>query len=141
MSRMSIASIRSPALKPEEQLHNGDRMLREEFHRLYEKTPDEFNAKLQDYRRYGVLEYLVVNLADRRLHWLDLRTGTELTPDADGVVRVRCFPGLWIHVEALLAKDYNRLMTTLQQGLATPEHAAFVRRLEDARKARAQATL
>ena len=46
--------------------------------------------------------------------------------------------GLWIHVEALLAKDVSRLVTTLQQGLATPEHAAFVGRLEDARKAREQ---
>jgi len=92
----------------------------------------DLNAKRDDYARYGVLEYLVVNLADRRLHWLDLRTGQELPPDPDGVVRVRCFPGLWIHAEALLAKDYDRLMATLQQGLATPEHANFVRRLADA---------
>lgn len=230
---MSIASVHGPALKPEEQLHSGDRMSREEFHRLYEKTPDGFkaelvggivyvasplkrrhgtnhlnvkglffvyqcatpgveggdnttillgdegepqpdlflrvlpeyggqsrttaddyvegapelvaevahssrsidlNAKREDYARYGVLEYLVVNLADRRLHWLDLRTGQDLPPGPDGVVRVRCFPGLWVHAEALLAKDYGRLMATLQQGLATPEHAEFVRRLASARK-------
>lgn len=237
MIQMSTASIHRPSLKAEEQLHNGDHMSREEFHRLYEKTPEGFkaeliggivyvasplrlrhgtnhpflsavflayhgstpgvelgdnttillgeegepqpdlflrilpeyggqsrtseddyvdgppelvaeishssrsidlNAKLRDYRRYGVLEYLVVNLADRRLHWFDLRTGGALTPDADGIARVRCFPGLWIHAEALLAKDYTRLMTTLQQGLATPEHAAFVQRLEDARRAGGQ---
>jgi Uma2 family endonuclease len=94
----------------------------------------DLNAKRDDYARYGVLEYLVVNLADRRLHWLDLRSGQELSPDADGVVRVRCFPGLWIHAEALLAKDYAQLMATLQQGLATPEHSEFVRRLEAARQ-------
>jgi Uma2 family endonuclease len=230
---MSAASIiDGTALGPEEQLHNGDRMSRQEFHRLYEKTPDGFkaeliggivyvasplklrhgtnhpmltavlvgyqgstpgvevgdnttvllgdegepqpdlflrvlpeyggqsttspddyvqgppelvaevahssrsidlNAKRDDYARYGVLEYLVVNLAARRLHWLDLQTGQELPPAADGIVRVRRFPGLWIHVEALLTKDYARLMATLQQGLATPEHAAFVQRLGDAR--------
>ena len=43
---MSIASIRGPALQPEEQLHNGDRMSRAEFHRLYEKTPEGFKAEL-----------------------------------------------------------------------------------------------
>ena len=94
----------------------------------------DLNAKRDDYARNGVLECLVVNLADRRLHWLDLRTGRELPPDPDGVVRVRCFPGLWVHAEALLAKDYGRLIATLQQGLSTPEHADFVRRLANARQ-------
>lgn len=88
---------------------------------------------------YGVLEYLVVNLVGRRLHWLDLRSGQELSVDTDGVVRVRCFPRLWIHAEALLAKDYGRLMATSQQGLATPEHADFVRRLAEARQTKTQA--
>ena len=96
----------------------------------------DLNAKREDYARYGVLEYLVHNLADRRLHWLDLRTGQELAPDADGVIRVRSFPGLWVHAEALLAQDQGRLMATLQQGLATPGHAEFVRRLAEARAAR-----
>jgi hypothetical protein len=52
-----------------------------------------------------------------------------LHPDRDGVYRVRVFPGLWIHGAALLAKDYERLMATLQQGLATPEHAEFIARV------------
>src|SRR5947209_4752277 len=43
---MSTASIRSPALKPDEQFHNGDRMSREEFHRIYEKMPPGFKAEL-----------------------------------------------------------------------------------------------
>jgi hypothetical protein len=68
------------------------------------------------------------------LRWFDLRADQELQPDADGVFRLRTFPGLWIHGEALLAKD-RRLMATLEQGLATPEHAAFVNRLAAARAA------
>jgi Uma2 family endonuclease len=96
----------------------------------------DLNAKRDDYARYGVLEYLVLNLAAHRLHWLDLQSAQELSPDPDGVVRLRCFPGLWIHAEALLAKDFDRLIATLQQGLASPEHAEFVRRLANTRQTR-----
>lgn len=46
---------------------------------------------------------------------------------------MKVFPGLWVHGEALLAKDYGRLMATLQQGLATPQHAEFVARLAAAK--------
>jgi hypothetical protein len=92
----------------------------------------DLHAKREDYARYGVLEYLVLCLRERQLRWFDLRAQQELQPDADGVYRLRTFPGLWIHGAALLAKDYQRLMATLQQGLATEEHAVFVRRLEAA---------
>lgn len=93
----------------------------------------DLHGKLDDYSRYGVLEYLVVCLREQQLRWFDLRTKKELQPDADGVYRIRTFPGLWIHGAALLAKDHQGLMATLQQGLATEEHAAFVRRLAAAR--------
>ena len=89
----------------------------------------DLHAKKDDYARYGVLEYLVLCLRERRLHWFDLRANKELSPDADGVLRIRCFPGLWIHAAAQLARDARRMMATLEQGLATPEHAAFVRQL------------
>lgn len=89
----------------------------------------DLHAKRRDYARYGVLEYLVLCLGEEELRWFDLRTDKELQPDSDGVYRVRTFPGLWIHREALLAKDYKRTIAVLEQGLATPEHAAFVARL------------
>ena len=89
----------------------------------------DLHAKRDDYTRYGVREYLVVCLRERRLRWFDLRANQELLPDADGVFRIHAFPGLWVHGEGLLAKDYRRVMATLEQGLATAEHAAFVRRL------------
>jgi Uma2 family endonuclease len=88
----------------------------------------DLHAKRDDYARYGVREYLVLCLRERQLRWFDLRADRELAADADGIIRVRCFPGLWIDVEALLNKD-PRLMIVLQQGLATPEHADFVRAL------------
>jgi Uma2 family endonuclease len=100
----------------------------------YSSRAIDLHDKRQEYARFGVLEYLVLNLRDRRLHWFDLRAGTELTPDADGVYRIRTFPGLWIHGEALLARDSQRMLATLNQGLATPEHAAFVQRLANSRR-------
>ncbi len=96
----------------------------------------DLHAKRHDYTRYGVLEYLVLCLRERQLRRFDLRADQELTPDADGVFRVRAFPGLWVHGAALLARDHSRLMATLDQGLATPEHAEFVNRLAAARAAR-----
>jgi Uma2 family endonuclease len=95
----------------------------------------DLHAKRRDYARYGVLEYLVLTLDDGRLRWFDLPNDRELPLDPDGVCRVRTFPGLWVQAEALLAKDYARLMATLQLGLASPEHAAFVERLERDRRA------
>ena len=89
----------------------------------------DLHAKRDDYTRYGVREYLVLCLRERRLRWFDLAAGRELDADADGVYRIRVFPGLWIDGEALLARDYRRLTATLGHGLATPEHAAFVARL------------
>jgi Uma2 family endonuclease len=89
----------------------------------------DLHAKKQDYARYGGLEYLVACLREQQLRWFDLRTDRELPIDADGVCRARTFPGLWIHAEALFAKDYGRALATLEQGLATPDHEAFVKKL------------
>jgi Uma2 family endonuclease len=98
----------------------------------------DLNQKRDDYALYGVLEYLVLCVRERRLRWFDLRSDQELMADSDGIFRIRTFPGLWIHAAALLAKDGALLLATLEQGLATPEHAAFVRRLSGAHAARAR---
>ncbi len=93
----------------------------------------DLHGKRDDYARYGVCEYLVLCVRERQLRWFDLRTQQELQPDDDGVLRLFTFPGLWIHGEARLAKDSRRMLDTLQQGLATAEHADFVKRLALAR--------
>jgi Uma2 family endonuclease len=89
----------------------------------------DLHAKKKDYIRYGVREYLVHCVAERQLRWFDLANSTESQPDAAGVLRIKTFPGLWIDGVALLARDYQKLMQTLEEGLAAPEHAAFVREL------------
>jgi hypothetical protein len=53
--------------------------------------------------------------------------------DADGIFRSRVFPGLWLHANALLQRDGVTVIEVLRQGLATPEHAAFVRQLQERR--------
>jgi Uma2 family endonuclease len=98
----------------------------------------DLHGKKRDYRQCGVLEYLVLSLHENKLRWFDLPADQELHPDADDVYRIRTFPGLWIQGEALLANDCQRLIATLQQGLATPEHTAFVQKLAAAKQAKAK---
>jgi Uma2 family endonuclease len=99
----------------------------------YSSRSIDLHAKRQDYKRYGVREYLVLSVREGRVRWFDLPADRELEPDTDGVIRVHSFPGLWIDVAALLKKD-RKLLTVLEQGLATPEHAAFVASLAAAHK-------
>lgn len=93
----------------------------------------DLGGKRRDYTQYGVLEYLVLSLADRRVYWFDLRQNRELQPDPDGILKLRTFPGLWIDRDGLLALDLGRLMTTLEKGLLSEEHAKFVASLAQAR--------
>lgn len=68
-------------------------------------------------------------LREQQWRWFDLRADQELRADDGGVYRIRSFPGLWIHGEALMDGDYERLMKIVQEGLGTREHAAFVEQL------------
>jgi Uma2 family endonuclease len=90
--------------------------------------------KREDYARNGVKEYLVWSIGDERIHWFDLAAGDEIPMDADRVLRIRSFPGLWIDQEALFTRNLSQMMGTLQQGIASPGHAAFVERLSRSRK-------
>jgi hypothetical protein len=76
----------------------------------------------------GVKEYLVVALRQNRVFWFVSRQGKfeELTQGPDGILRSEAFPGLWFGPAALLRLDRARLLEVLRQGLATPEHAAWV---------------
>ena len=94
----------------------------------------DLHAKRRDYTQNGVLEYLVVCPREQQVRWFDLRGDQELSADADGILRIRTFPGLWVDAKALLARDHAKLMATLLLGVATPEHAEFVARLAAARK-------
>lgn len=94
----------------------------------------DLHAKKGDYQRAGVIEYLVVWLEKRELHWFNLKTGRRLSSEKKGVYRSQIFPGLWIDAAALFARNPRRLVNTLKKGLANAEHAKFVRRLKSARR-------
>jgi hypothetical protein len=70
--------------------------------------------------------------APQQIYWFALRRGKykQMKPDADGVYRSKVFPGLWLDPEALLAGDRKRLLAVLREGLASPEHGAFVEKLK-----------
>lgn len=98
----------------------------------------DLHDKRRAYARNGVPEYLVVQTYEKRVDWFILREGVyePLEPDHPrGILRSEIFPGLWLQPAALWAGDLAALLAVLQEGLASPEHAAFVEQL----KARLQA--
>ncbi len=90
----------------------------------------DMHLKREDYEKAGVAEYLVVCLEERELHWFNFRTGSEIRATRDGVWRSQVFPGFWIDGAALLDCASKKLNATLQHGIASPAHVAFVRKLE-----------
>ena len=94
----------------------------------------DLHDKLRAYRRNGVQEYLVWRVLERELDWFVLSDDEyrPLSPGAAGVLESRVFPGLRLAVGALLQGDLAGVLSELQNGLRTPEHAAFVERLRSA---------
>jgi hypothetical protein len=94
----------------------------------------DLGPKLADYERAGVPEYVVLGVDPPAIRWHVLRDGklVEIAPDADGLYRSAVFPGLWLDPLAMLRRDRRSLRATVDRGVATPEHAAFVDRLAKA---------
>jgi Uma2 family endonuclease len=94
----------------------------------------DLGSKKRDYERAGVLEYLVLAFAPNEVFWFVLRGNVfaPLPPGPDGIFRSQVFPGLWLDPAAFFAEDLDRLIAVLDEGLATPEHAAFVAKLTEA---------
>ena len=94
----------------------------------------DLNDKLDAYREAGVGEYLVWRVEDREVDWFSLRDGVyeRLPTGDDGVRRSGAFPGLWLDTAALLGGDLARVLAVVQEGAASPEHAAFCDRLAGA---------
>lgn len=90
----------------------------------------DLHLKKERYAAAGVLEYIVLCLRPKRLHWFDLPGRQMLKPDTDGIFRSVIFPGLWIHGDGLLKFDDEVTHAALQGGLQSPEHEKFVSRLK-----------
>ena len=98
----------------------------------------DLGQKRSDYEQAGVLEYLVLCVVEQQLRWFHFPSGRELKPNRQGIWKSQVFPGLWIDGRALLACDSNRLLEVVQQGLASPGHVRFVKRLQAAHRRRSQ---
>jgi Uma2 family endonuclease len=93
----------------------------------------DLHTKLQVYRRNGVREYLVWRVLDQEIDWFVLQAGQyqRLPGDTSGVYRSSVFPGLWLDTAALLRGDLATVLALVQQGVKSPEHAAFVADLQE----------
>ena len=93
----------------------------------------DLHEKLRVYRRNGVREYLVLLAHEQETRWFQLVEGEyqQLTPGEDSLLRSQVFPGLHFHPELFWADNLAGLHQVLQAGLATPEHEAFVARLQE----------
>jgi Uma2 family endonuclease len=92
----------------------------------------DLHAKLRAYQRSGIEEYVAVQMYERRIDWFRLQEGVyqPLPSDAAGILCSAVFPGLCLNTAAFWAGDMAQVLTTLQDQLVTPVHAAFVASLQ-----------
>jgi Uma2 family endonuclease len=91
----------------------------------------DLRQKLDLYQQAGVQEYLTVLVEKEEVRWHRLVDGAyQVMPaDEDGLLRSKVFPGLWLYPATLFGGLIGDVLVALNQGLASPEHAAFVERL------------
>ncbi len=95
----------------------------------------DLHDKLRAYQRHKVPEYIVWLVAERAIKWFLLEDDQylELRPDARGTLRSRVFPGLILAVQPALDLEGAAVLTALEKGLASTEHAAFINQLKHAK--------
>ncbi|MFQ3649361.1 MAG: Uma2 family endonuclease [Gemmataceae bacterium] len=103
-------------------------------------TSIDRSAELEAYRRNGGQEYLLWLEQEKQIEWYVRRDEQGesfelLAADSQGIVRSPTFSGLWLDVPALLAENLPQVLRTLQLGLASSQHAAFVARLKSSSSA------
>jgi Uma2 family endonuclease len=93
----------------------------------------DLHDKLPVYRRTGVREYVVWQIDDQQLDWFVLEDGRYVTLAANeqGVAESHFFPGLRLHIAALMAGDLATVLIELQAGLATNAHVAFKKKMQE----------
>ena len=101
----------------------------------------DLRSKLALYQRAGVREYLTLVLEPCEVVWRTLVGGryVPLKAGADGVLKSRVFPGLWLDQAAAIGADGPLVEAVLRKGLASRAHAAFVRALQARKKCRVRA--
>jgi len=93
----------------------------------------DLGVKYDQYEQFGVQEYVVWRTQIQEIDWFRRnRAGrfVPIEPRKDGVLCSQVFPGLWIDPVALIARHISRVKEAILLGLASPEHAAFVAKLQ-----------
>jgi Uma2 family endonuclease len=92
----------------------------------------DLHTKLRAYRRNQVQEYIVWRVEEEAVDWFVLRHGdyARLSLTSSGIHQSEVFPGLWLDPAALVGADLPTVLGVLQQGIASPEHTAFVAQLQ-----------
>lgn len=100
-------------------------------------TSYDLHQKYDLYAEAGVLDYFAIVVADDEIRWHQRRPNgfRRLPVPKDGIWRSRVFPGLCLNGNAPLAENMPEVIASLEKGLKSPEHEAFVKQLA-ARKAR-----
>jgi len=96
----------------------------------------DLRQKKSLYFNSGVIEYVTIQLHDRKIQWF-VRSESEfasMEPTKPGVFRSRVFPGFWLNSRALFANQKLQLFKTLNAGIESAEHAAFVKTLAAMKK-------
>jgi Uma2 family endonuclease len=95
----------------------------------------DLGSKLNEYQEAGVKEYVVFALDPDQIFWHVRRNErlVAIPPGEGGIYRSEAFPGLWLDPAAYFRLDLDGLVATLDRGLASPEHAAFVEDLARSR--------
>ena len=96
----------------------------------------DLHDKLNAYRRNQVREYVVWRVREGEVDWFVLRDGqfVKQSLGADGLYRSEVFPGLWLEPKSVVSRDAARMFAVAMQGVASPEHKAFVTQLQAATK-------
>jgi Uma2 family endonuclease len=96
----------------------------------------DLHEKRNVYRRNGVREYLVLLPYEQLIIWYTWHEGeyVPLTSDEIGILRSQIFPGLYLQPSLFWSSDLAGLLALLQQGISSPEHAAFVAQLANKQK-------
>ena len=96
----------------------------------------DLHDKLNAYRRNQVREYVVWRVREGEVDWFVLRDGQFVKQPlgADGLYRSEVFPGLWLEPKSVVTRDAARMFAVAMQGVASPEHKAFVTQLQAATK-------
>lgn len=98
----------------------------------YSSASVDLHQKRREYERTGVGEYIVVLVEEQTVRAFRREQGVYVDSpiDADGNYRSIVFPGLWLDTRALFKRDAAQILATLDKGLKTDEHRAFVTRLQ-----------